>query len=56
MIFSATQRYNIVFTLFRMAAILFQHFNPFVALRIVVANRPVLYTRRFSEHHLQVCK
>ena len=26
-IFSATQRYNIVFTLFPMAAILFQHLN-----------------------------
>ena len=40
--FSATQRYNIVVTLFRMAAILSQHFNPVLrlkaSLRIVPCN------------------
>ena len=58
--FSATQRYNIVVTLFRMAAILSQHFNPVLrlksSLRIVPCNNDdneklVLrgfYTRRFA--------
>ena len=39
-IFSATQRCNIVATLFPMVTTLFQHCNT-VALKIVVANRPV---------------
>ena len=39
-IFSATQRCNIVTTLFPMVTTLFQHCNT-VALKIVVANRPV---------------
>ena len=39
--FSATQRCNIVATLFRMVTTLFQHRNAVFALKVVVANRPV---------------
>ena len=39
-IFSATQRYNVVVTLLRMAATL-NYFEPGVVLKIIVANRSV---------------